>query len=172
MKIRNAVRGLILVLICLTISLDTFSQGEKTLRQIRTEPVAIDTSAGHWIFYTGFDSLSIFYKVLHCIEQNGGPTNTFIILRFENNSNEDFTIEWTNRLYGRTNSFPQNPGDSEAFRRIVQRKKTVTEGNCLSSAARICLNNSDLGNLFHITGFQLYNMSIKMVDQLIPGGFH
>jgi hypothetical protein len=145
----------------------TYGQTLAPEMRIKTEVVSLDLNTIDWVFYAASDPIRIYYKKIECDEQKDHLTSSFIVLRFENNANNDYRIAWVNRLFSETTSYPQNPNDTEAYREIKLSGNSVLEGNCISSALRIFLKNRDKEDIFKITGFQLDKMDVRHVDQVV-----
>jgi hypothetical protein len=145
----------------------TYGQTSAPEKPIKTEIVGIDLNTIDWVFYAASDSIRVYYKKIACDEQKNHQTSSFIVLRFENNTNNEYRIKWINRLFSETNSYPQNPNDIEAHREITLSGNSVLEGNCTSSALRIFLKNQNREDVFKITGFQLDKMAVRHVDQVV-----
>ena len=149
-----------------------FSQVQQPSIQLKTDIVQFNENANEWKLYLNYDSINVLYKVITCTEEINGATNTLIVLRVENNANNDYQIEWINRLLSEKNINPTNQTEQEAFRRIEIKKDCVLEGRCNGSNLRIYIKSSSQVDLFHITKFQLDKMAIRIVDQVTLDEFH
>lgn len=118
-------------------------------------------ATNEWKIYLNMDSIEISYKVIKCSILNNNNLSVFIVLRFDNNTNTDFTVEWYNKLFSKTRCFPKNSQDKEAFRKIDVKKRSSSEGDCSISPLRIFIKKMGTEDYFKIERFQLEELKIS-----------
>ena len=133
---------------------------------VKTEIVQFEENSMEWKLYLDYDSLNIFYKRITCTEDVNGAINTFIVLRLDNNSSEDYKLEWEVRLFSESDLDAVGDTDKRAFRSLLLAKKSFLEGKCNGPNLRIYLKSSNHVNSPNITKFQLAKMSFRIADEI------
>ena len=160
---KNTLLVFLSVIIFQSLAFHSLGQEKKNIRHFETEKVSLMNN--EWTQYFKNDSLSISFRTIICPGKTPNSNSEFLILRFENHSTYDYTVQWNNILYNNTQQYPQNPNDQESSRTINLLKNSLQEGDCNQSALRIFIKSLKREDSFDINSFHLANLSIKEFEK-------
>jgi hypothetical protein len=162
-NMKNTILVLLLIIGFLSQPANCLGQQKKTIGHFETEKVSLMKI--EWTQYFKNDILSISYRTIICPGKNPDSNSEFLVLKVENISNKDYTVQWNNILFNNTQQYPQNPKGQESFRTISLLKNSNQEGDCYPSELRIFIKSFSGEDTFNINSFRLADLSVQEFDK-------
>ena len=114
----------------------------------------------NWTDYHNSEQLQISYKSFQCIDEINGTDHNYILLRFENKTNEKISVSYKQELWYDNICANCESNSVEHIKTIVLLPNEVIEGDCLSNSNYKIFQNMPSGlTKRSLTKFELKDIS-------------